>query len=987
MLDRLLEPASADLAARLGDVPGLEPSEQDAIREGAARALGASVLRKVNRVLLLELNAARVSGRLTAADPAARWDQWIAEACRPGFWEALTDHYPGLLRRLRAVIGNACDAALTTGVRFAEARDSLARLPGAGSGTLTGITFGAGDTHRGGQSVALLTTTTGQVVYKPRSVDVDTRLARLLDTVIAGHPAGTRIRVPQVLARPDHGWSEHVQHRYCADERELNAFYLGIGHWLAVMRLLGGSDLHAENVIAAGPVPVVVDCETLFTPHTAVVPSGYGRAVDRAAELLGDSVLRIGLLPGRGQALGWRGVDLSAVGSLPGQQPVLSMPVIVGLGTDEARMDYAQVPIAASRNHPSPDPVLHRYWDRVVEGFTGLTEELHRLDRSGHLAEPLAAFADCPVRVVVRATETSQELARMLWHPASLHDEPASVERARALLAGHAANASAAPGDLAVIKAEVADLLDGDVPVFTTTPREGRLTGPRGTGFGPARDLIADTLGRWRADDSVLDRQVIQGTLVSAYLNEGWLPDRKPMRPARVTAEQLDRRRRDQASAIVRRLRDAAIRADDGTVAWIAPVLDGTGWSIQPMANDLYGGLSGAAVLLAAYRFEAARGRADAVDGLDVLLADTLRTLRATEAQEERDRAGSMALRPDAPGGFVGLGSRIWAWLLLGRMDASGVEPEQALARALRLAGRLPEAVAADDALDLFRGMAGAVVPLLRLAQYSGEPRWSALADDTGTRLVRAADVRAADTGSAGGGGGGSAGAGTAGAGTARWGSPHFPDGVGGMAHGATGIGWALARLAAADTGVQEVTAAVGRTAEAAFAFEESTYDPALAGWIDLRAPGHTGAAWCHGAGGIGLAAVDLIRHGRDPDCGPDRHRDRWRDVLRRAAASCWADGVGWNHTLCHGDFGVWEVVDHALSAGVAPVGLDRPALDAHLISGLEEYGPISGLARDTFAPGLLPGVGGIAYQLLRMHPDSPLPSVLLPDPGHPTPL
>lgn len=31
-----------------------------------------------------------------------------------------------------------------------------------------------------------------------------------------------------------------------------------------------------------------------------------------------------------------------------------------------------------------------------------------------------------------------------------------------------------------------------------------------------------------------------------------------------------------------------------------------------------------------------------------------------------------------------------------------------------------------------------------------------------------------------------------------------------------------------------------------------------------------------------------------------------------------------------------------------------------------------------------MPGLGGVAYQLLRMHPECDLPSVLLPDPGPP---
>ncbi|NUR62108.1 MAG: type 2 lantipeptide synthetase LanM [Catenulispora sp.] len=949
-LDRLIEPALSGLADGLAAESGLGVYEQRAVLDGAREALTAALLRKVNRLLLLELNAARVTGRLTAADSAGRWAEWLAGTRRPGFWASLDGDYPALARRLRAVIDNRCAAALALARAFAADRAVLAGLPGVGPGDLVEVEFGAGDSHHGGRTVALLRTASGRVVFKPRSVAVDQRLGDLLEVVLAGRSQADRIRVPEVVACDGYGWAEHVGHRYCADDAELSAFYRNIGHWLAVMRLVGGSDLHAENVIAAGPVPVVVDCETLFTPHAKAVPSGRGLANDRAAERVADSVLRTGLLPGRGQALGWRGVDSSAVGALPGQQPAISMPVIIGAGTDEARLGYQMVPAPAAGNHPSPDPVLSRYWSRVVAGFTELTEHLRELDRRGSLAEPLNAFADCPIRVVVRNTETYMELGRMLWHPASLHAESPAVAQAADLMAKHAANACAAPGDAAVIQAEIAELLDGDVPVFGTTPREGRLTGPRGTAFGPVRNLVQAALDRWRTADLELDRQVIQGTLVSAYLNEGWLPDAKPMIASRVTVDRLDQRRRQAAAKLMHGVRDSAIRAEDGSVTWIAPVLNQTGWSLQPLSNDIYAGISGVAVLIAAYLFETEHDRADAVSGLDSLLDDVLRTLRAIEDQDHRQRAqASMALRPDAPGGYVGLGSRIWAWLLLRRLGITESEDGEVLRRAAALAAQLPAAIADDGNFDLFRGMAGAVVPLLRLAEHSGHTQGSDLALAVGDRLTAAAIVD--DRG-------------------ARWGNQQFPDGIGGTAHGATGVGWALARLAAAG-------APTGDLAEAAFAFEETLYSAKLAGWIDLRDGEHTAAAWCHGAGGIGVTAADLMT--------PDDLRSR--DILRRAAAATWADGLGWNHTLCHGDFGVWEVMDRALTAGVAPQGVDRAALDAQVLSGLEEFGAVSGLARDAFAPGLLSGVGGVAYQLLRMHPECPLPSVLVPDPGEASPL
>ena len=129
-----------------------------------------------------------------------------------------------------------------------------------------------------------------------------------------------------------------------------------------------------------------------------------------------------------------------------------------------------------------------------------------------------------------------------------------------------------------------------------------------------------------------------------------------------------------------------------------------------------------------------------------------------------------------------------------------------------------------------------------------------------------------------------------------------------------------------------------------------------------------TAAAWCHGSVGIGLAQMDL-----DPTLsGPDA-----RERVRRAAAATWQFGMGWNHSLCHGDLGAAELLWLAADAGLAPDGLTRESLLAWILGCMEKYGPVCGIVRDTFSPGLMPGLGGVAYQLLRLHPDCDLPSVL----------
>ncbi|MGX7826212.1 type 2 lanthipeptide synthetase LanM family protein [Actinokineospora sp. 24-640] len=944
----LFAPARAGLAADLTGLAGLGAAERDAVLAGADAVLRQSVLRKVSRVLVLELNAARLTGRLTATDSAGRWTEFVERTCEPGFWDSIDAHYPALRPRLRTVIDNRVAAIRELATRFTADRAALVRLTGVDPGELRAVSFGEGDSHRGGRSVAVLTCAAGAVVYKPRSLGVDRALADLLAAVLPDEP--DPIRVPEVLIRDGYGWAEHVAHRYCADDAELRRFYRNLGRWLAVMRLIGGTDLHQENLIAAGPVPVVIDCETLFTPTQPAPPSGYGDAVDAALAMVTGSVLGTGLLPGRGLVLGWRGIDNSAIGSLPGQQPVPDVPVIVGAGTDQARIGLAKAPGAGAANHPDPNPVLGKFWDHVLTGFTTLTDRLRTFDAAGALDAPLAAFAGLPVRAVVRSTETYAELGRMLWHPASLNNEPKAVARAEDLLARHAANAPDAPGDPAVISAEVADLLDGDVPFFATTADTGVLAGPRGTRWGRSVDVIAEARSRWRATDPEVDRRVIQAALVSAYLNEGWLPPPVRRMPSTTDTTGLDRRRRALAADIVRQVAATAIRGADGTAVWVAPTLNPTGWAVHALSADLYSGLSGVAVLLAGYLRESAAGRADPVPGLADLLRATVTTMRLAEQRWADDTAAGTPLRPEPPGGYVGLGSRITGWLLLRRLGAVG---DEALERAAVLAGQLPRAVVEDTEYDLLIGRAGAVVPLLRLAEHTGDPRWIDLAGMIGDQLVaEGAPAATAD-----------------GLDLVSWPNRQFPEGIGGFAHGATGIGWALARLAAV-TG----DPAHADTARAAFAYEETLYDEERRGWRDLREEDHIGGAWCHGAAGIGVAALDLSRWPDDAQ--------RCSDVVRRAAASAWACGTGWNHTLCHGDLGVWELLADADAAGLAPAGLDRAAVTAHVVAVLEEHGVVTGMARDAFSPGLLPGAGGIAYQLLRLHPDSPLPSVLLPDPG-----
>ncbi|MFP2961339.1 type 2 lanthipeptide synthetase LanM family protein [Myxococcus sp. 1LA] len=918
-VSRLVESFLTALQERLGQVRGLGDAERAVLDAAAARRLLDTAQARLNRLFLLELHAATLTGRLTAEDERERWAQFLELASAPDFDAHLRSRYPTLHPRLAALCQNQVDAVLKLAERFAADRGLLRGVPGRPSGALRAVFLGEGDTHRGGQAVARLELERGKVMYKPRSVQVDQALRELLEEVLPDVPTEERIRVPGVVACDGYGWAEFVEHRYCEGDAELSRFYRNLGHWLAVMRLVGGTDLHSENIVAAGPVPVVVDVESLFCPDPFVPASGQGQAVDTAAELIRRTVLRTGILPIRADGLALAGLDISAAGSLPGQQPLIPVPTIVDGGTGAARLGMTRVERPPTKNHPSPKPVLALYWDQVVAGFNELTATLQQRDAGSHL--PLRRFGGLEVRRIRRPTQVYAEIIRMLWHPASLHDAPAAIARGRDILRRNAEAAPGAPMEPEVIDGEVRDMLAGDVPVFTATVDAA---------------LIQHHLTDWRTADFALEEMTIQGALVIAYLNERAPPPRQQL-PPNPQREQLDRRRRGMAASLLARLRDNAIQGADGTVTWVSPILAEHGWAIRPLAADVYTGQGGVALCLAEYLHEHAQGRVDAVGGLGALYDGTLAVLRATE-----DRVPTKSV-----GAFLGLASQVWTWSSLYELQGEPWMLERAQARAALLAERTFDD---DRLLDVLDGVSGVVVPLLNLASLTREERWRDVAAAAGRRLAATATRDASG---------------------ARWATSMFPEAIGGFAHGATGMGWALARLALSGAGTPAERQAWLDLAHAAFDFEETLFQRDVGNWRDAR----NGVGprfltnWCHGSTGIGLAACDL--HARTGAA-------RYLDVARRAAAAGLREGFGWSHTLCHGDLGLWELLERWRRIDPEAVGADREGWDAAILSGLEERGPVGGWSRNAFTPGVMPGIGGIIHLLLEMHPESRLATPLL---------
>ena len=929
----VLHPLLQGAAARLRSAVTLAPEVETALLEGLARRLQALT----TRTLLLELNVARVLKRLPGDTPEARFHHFSVHHFQtPGALHALLGEYPELARLLVTVTGHWLAASLELLERVDAERALLGRvfLGGREPGALTGLQTGLSDAHREGRSVAVLQFASGtRLVYKPRPLAAEARFQELLGWMNARgarHPH----RVLTVLDRGTHGWVEHVAVQDCDAPEALHRFYWRQGSALALLHLLAAVDLHLENVLAAGEFPVLVDVEALF--HQKLSRAEDGSATRRAWDALDRSVLAVGLLPLRLQGRpGQAGVDTSGLGGEAGQLLPGDVPMLEDAARDTMRLVRRPGRTVGAHNRPRVQgtPVeAARFTEDLVQGF----EETYLLLRRHREAlEPrLRAFASVEVRHIPRATQRYAGLLHESLHPDFLRAGP---ERDRVL--GHLeAEVALVPGLRRLLPHEHADLWRGDVPVFTARPGERHLWSSRGACIPDAlaRDGLSEVLARLsRMDDADRAWQVslLRQSMVSLDTARSAAPvppRRRPARPAASREECLV-----AAESLGEALAARAIRGDTD-VTWIGTGLEDPGrwrWSLAPLGTDLFDGVGGLALFLAYLARETGR------EDFQALARAAREPVRRAWLHPEPESRGV--------GAFVGRASCAY---VLGHLSALWNEPagwDEVLAGLPALAPLID----ADARWDVIGGSAGCALVLLGLHAWRPDPGLLGTARRCGERLLATALP-------------------CPGGGMGWKGLAQRP--LSGLSHGAAGIARALLALATATGEARYRT-----LAHQAYAYERSLFVPERGNWMDLREPEDAregagtgfGVTWCHGAPGIALARLDDLGEGAD-EAVPGEIQVALTTTLR--------EGFGGGHCLCHGDLGNVEPLARAGEV-LGESRWTRAAREraAHVLQQGRERGWRCGLPRGTHTPGLMMGLAGLGYGLLRLAAPERVPSVL----------
>lgn len=944
----LVAQAQTRLLTRLRAVPG-SAGVLDPVRmtRSLSAGLAAALDRMVLRALVAELERMRLAGQLRGGDAGARFAEFATALAQPPQRRELFGRYPVLARQLAVEAGGWLERCIRFVGHLTADTHHVSAVFGGGRevGLVEEVVPGLGDRHSAG-TVTLVRWTGGlELIYKPRSLALDVHFRELADWV-----RKKGLSYPLCTAActdlGDHGWVEVVRPQACADQAQLRRFYHRQGSLLALLYLLGATDMHAENLIAVGEHPVVVDLETLVQPELPARARARARVPAEAAvwEAVSSSVLTVGLLPQRSPGSRAGGpADVSGLGWAPGQRAPLPVPAVRDPRTDRMRVELAapQLPLPAHR--PVAEDASLRLLDYSADILAGFTEVYHLCqDNKAELASgPLAAFSGDRVRVVVRHSVWYAAILSMSFHPDVLRD---ALDREQ-FLDVLWREAPRSPTLAACAEHERADVWRNDIPLFTAATDSTVLLDSQhrpvaNLTLTPGMDRLRGRLAKLGPDDLARQRWLIASTLGTTGPAQG-MPGRRitvatPPALSGIGAASAPARAclLSAAEAIGRRLHQIAFR-QAGSAQWLGiSSPGGVNWSVGPLRADLYHGLTGVALFLG---------------HLGELTGDSTHTELARHALRT-----ALAQLDDDPvprdGGLAGAGGIIHALCELARLW-----DEDSILRAAEAHARRAAPAADDVVFDFTAGSAGTIAGLLTLHQVRPSDRLASQVKACADRLLATAIQRDSGIG---------------------WLPAQPGDAVAppvGYAHGNAGIIPSL--LLAADLLGDD---RYRQAADEALAYEQAFFSADSGTWDDARCyPGlptsltqaaARGTSWCRGAAGIGISRLFCLTLVRD------QHTCR-RDIDAALAA---ASQATWrSHCLCHGGAGTLELYLHAATLRDPRW---RYAADQHaaaILASIDRHGWRCGTPLHAQTPGLMVGLAGIGYGLLRAADPARVPSAL----------
>ncbi|HLL84303.1 MAG TPA: type 2 lanthipeptide synthetase LanM, partial [Longimicrobium sp.] len=197
--------------------------------------------------------------------PAGGMFQQFMAQMRDGGWLSFLGQYPVAARLCATAVELWVEMAAEFLGWLADDASVLAATFAGGKtlGHVVGVDVNLSDPHLGGRSVVIVRFAAGvRVVYKPRPIGIERLYADIIEWVNRRggmHP----LRRLAIVLRPTHGWIEYAEQGDCDGPAAVERYFERCGMLLCLAHVLGGTDFHFENLIAAGEDPILIDMEGL----------------------------------------------------------------------------------------------------------------------------------------------------------------------------------------------------------------------------------------------------------------------------------------------------------------------------------------------------------------------------------------------------------------------------------------------------------------------------------------------------------------------------------------------------------------------------------------------------------------------------------------------------------------------------------------------------------------------------------------------------
>jgi type 2 lantibiotic biosynthesis protein LanM len=811
--------------------------------------------------------------------------------------------------------------------------------------SITRVIGGLSDHHNFGEAVLILVINdVYKIVYKPKDLSLDNEWGKLCEKLNSNN-SPVKLQAVKIILRDGYGWTEFIPHDACTSEDEFAIFFKRAGSWLALFHLYAGADMHFENIIACGSNPVPIDLEMLLqgTSPENELSSPELSALNEANHKIANSVLSVGMLPAYTRLANNKIVDLGGLNGVP-----QSFSVNIWDNINKNGMCWSKIIKTDETflNIPHSNGVYAQLDDHLIDfinGFKTYSNFLLEIKQKKGSAFFFDNFKGLKVRKLIRPTRFYALLMERLKDHRTMSDGVTWSVQADFIARLADWNSS---HDIIwpLQKSERDALLCLNIPHFTTLSDGGQINDFRGTLIAsPALNGLSRALTRFEnlnQEEIAWQTKVIElstfttSTALDKYSSEKYKFDRIMPSTKKNTQPMVEYKKCVDSMLDV--INKAALKKDN-SVAWLSLnwLGDSEAAQLMPMGPDLYSGTLGIALFFAGhYQYSGSKSS-------QLMSYKVIDTIRYSITQNTAARwARNLGI-----GGATGLGSIVYGLATMSQLlNDPKILGDAELAVGLFTA----DLIAADEALDVIAGSAGAILCLLKLHKLSG----SSLALDKailcGNHLLKMPRY------------------GQKGARSWTF-SKNSQTPLGGMSHGASGF--ALAMFSLFELTKRDDFLEAGKEC---LNYEKSTFSPKNNNWADLRVEKQFLCQWCHGAVGIGLSRLSILKIW-------DGYREEIQEDIQNSIKIAEKNWPNRTDTLCCGTLGSIEFLRETSRVLNKPELAD---LSSHrlleIILSSKEKGKYSIFTKDLeFSLGLFQGAAGIGYTALRQVNDK-LPNILL---------